>query len=93
MGEEVYVFNFSNAQKREINPQGLEGKIHAKPKSSHLVSRAVFSLGFPPSSLLSLLYLFFLPSKLLIKEGFELNSLSSSIFYLDSFGNFIQFYI
>ena len=30
MGEEVYVFNFSNPQKREINPQGLEGKIHAK---------------------------------------------------------------
>ena len=79
--------------RREINPQGLDGKIHAKTKSSHLVSRAVFSLGFPPSSLLSLLYLFFLPSKLLIKEGFELNSLSSSIFYLDSFGNFIQFYI
>ena len=33
MGEEVYVFNFSNPQKREINPQGLEGEIHAKTKS------------------------------------------------------------
>lgn len=61
-------------------------------KSIHVVSKAVISLGFPPSSLLRLLYLFLLSSKLLINEGPELNSLSSSIFYLDSFGNFIQVY-
>lgn len=54
VGEEVYVFNFSNPQKREINP-GLEGRYMLKSdKSSHLVSRAVFSR-FPPSSLVSLL--------------------------------------